>query len=182
MIPSHRLIKKIAIPQNVKIELGEDLLVSGPKGALRKNFAHPATLLKIEGNELVLSPKTSSKKTKRMINTFRAHIKNMILGVTEGFNYKLKICSSHFPMSVAVEGGAVVIKNFFGEKIPRKAKILSGVKVDIKGDIINVDGLDVASVSQTAANIETATRRTGFDRRVFNDGIWMTEKAGKKFK
>jgi large subunit ribosomal protein L6 len=119
-----------------------------------------------------------TKKEKRVIGTFAAHISNLIIGITDGFEYKLKICSGHFPMNVKVESEEVVIKNFLGEKVPRRARISSGVSVDIKGDIISVKATDIDAVSQTAARIEQSTRITNRDRRVFQDGCYITEKAG----
>jgi len=50
----------------------------------------------------------------------------MIRGVTEGYTYKLKICSGHFPMNVSLKGDVLEIKNFIGESVPRKLKIKEG--------------------------------------------------------
>lgn len=179
MIPAHRLTKEVRVPSDVTIELGEEIKISGPKGEVKRKLRHPLVAFKKEADKLIVLPKGRTKNTKKIINTFNSHIKNMIRGVMEGYVYKLKVCSSHFPMTVTVEGNKVVIKNFFGEKVPRIAEILAGVKVQVKGDEIFVEGIDIEVVSQTAANIESATRRTGYDKRVFNDGIWISEKAGK---
>ncbi|MBI2078742.1 MAG: 50S ribosomal protein L6, partial [Euryarchaeota archaeon] len=59
----------------------------------------------------------------------------------------------------------------------RKATILPGVKVDVKGDQVTVTGIDLEKVSQTAANIETATHIRNRDIRVFQDGIYIVQKA-----
>ena len=115
-----------------------------------------------------------------MLYTFKAHINNLIRGIKEGFTYKLKICSSHFPMSVSVEGDEVIIKNFLGERAPRKAKIMEGVKVEISDDIINVYGVDKEKTGQTAVRIEQATRIKKRDKRIFQDGIYLIEKPGRK--
>ncbi len=173
------IIEKVAVPKNVEIGVeGAMVRVKGGKGVCERRFAHPNIMLKMDGNNLIISAKKATKSEKTMINTFKAHIKNMITGASEGFEYRLKICSSHFPMNVSIENKSVVIKNYIGEKTPRIAKILDNVSVNVEGDIIKVSGLDIESVGQTAANIEQATRRTGFDRRVFQDGIYMiaTEK------
>jgi len=82
-------------------------------------------------------------------------------------------------MSVKVDGNQVVIENFLGERYPRRAKILESVNVEIKGQDVIVKGFDKEKVSQTAANIEQATRIKGLDPRVFQDGIYITEKDGK---
>lgn len=51
-----------------------------------------------------------------MLGTIVAHIRNMINGVTKGYEYKLAIVYSHFPMNVKVEGNKIMITNFLGEK------------------------------------------------------------------
>ena len=85
-------------------------------------------------------------------------------------------------MNVAIDKNEIVVKNFLGEKIPRRALILPGVKVRLDKDIITLESSDKEKAGQTAANIESSTRITDKDRRVFMDGIWMIEKAGKELK
>ena len=70
----------------------------------------------------------------------------------------------------------VIIENFIGEKFPRIAKIVGNVKVEVKGDDIIVQGLNLKEVSQTASNIEQATKIKKKDPRVFLDGIYIYEK------
>ena len=103
---------------------------------------------------------------------------NMVKGVTEGFTYTLKALYSHFPMTLAVKGNELVVNNYFGERVPRSAKILNGVEVKIqnKTEVI-VSGIDKEAVGQTAANIERSTTVKKRDRRVFQDGIYLIEKA-----
>ncbi|MEM2816736.1 MAG: 50S ribosomal protein L6, partial [Candidatus Bathyarchaeia archaeon] len=105
-----------------------------------------------------------------------AHINNMIIGVRKGFTYKLKIVFSHFPISVKVQGKTVIIENFTGERNPRRAKIIGDVKVKVAGDDILIQGINIEDVSQTAANIEQATKIRKKDPRVFLDGIYVYER------
>ena len=164
----------VTIPENVDVKIEDhSLIVNGPKGQNEKKFCHPKIHIKVEGKEIRLSSKKNDREEKRILNTFSAHIKNMIVGVVEGYFCKLKICSGHFPMKVVVDGNRVVISNFLGETIPRKSNIIDGVKVKINGDIIDVDGLDIEDTMQTAANIERSTRITNRDRRVFQDGCYI---------
>jgi large subunit ribosomal protein L6 len=100
----------------------------------------------------------------------------MIKGVTKGFTYKLKIVFSHFPISVKVEDKTVRIENFTGERSPRLARILGESKVTVKSEDVVVQGIDLEEVSQTAANIEQATRVKVKDPRVFLDGIYVYER------
>ncbi|RME55504.1 50S ribosomal protein L6 [Candidatus Woesearchaeota archaeon] len=179
MIPEQRLTKTLEIPEGVTVELNESLKVKGPNGEVNKNLNHPTVEIVVEENKVIVKPKKLTKKEKSLINTYVAHIKNMFKGVTEGFTYKLKVCSGHFPMSVSVEGDKLVVKNFLGEKVPRTAKLLPNVKVEVNGDDVVVTGADKEAVGQTAANIEQSTRITNRCKTRFQDGIWITEKAGK---
>ena len=119
------------------------------------------------------------KKQKALTGTFVAHINNMIKGVTEEFEYKMKTVFSHFPIKTSVEGNEFVIQNFLGERAPRKAKILDGVTIEAKGDDITIRGIDKEKVGQTTANIERATIVRNRDIRVFQDGVYRTSKGDK---
>lgn len=70
-----------------------------------------------------------------------------------------------------------MIQNFLGERYPRKAEILETVKVEVKGEIITVTGIDKEKVGQTAANIERATKVKNRDIRVFQDGIYIVKRG-----
>jgi len=76
-------------------------------------------------------------------------------------------------MSIETKGTELWIKNFLGEKKPRKAKIIGKVKIEVKGQDVRVHGADKEAVGQTVANIRTATRIREKDGRVFQDGIFI---------
>jgi|SRR3989344_8023907 len=172
-----KIVEEISLPENVSVELENGLLkFSGPMGSNEKRFNDPKVIIKKDSGKLILTAKQSNRNSKKILKTFRAHINNIIRGLTKNYIYKLKVCSGHFPMSVSVSGNKVVIKNFFAEKIPREAKILKNVDVKINSDIITVFGVDKELVGQTAANIEQACRITNKDRRVFMDGIYIISK------
>jgi len=171
------ILEKINLPEGIEASLDSELKIKGPKGDLKRKF--PCDI-KIEGKEIQLSAKNSTRRGKKLIKTSVAHINNMIKGVLEGWNYKLQICSVHFPMNVKVENNEIIIKNFIGETKPRKAKIIPNVEVKIKGDYVEVFSIDKEAAGQTAANMEAVTKVKKKDRRVFQDGIWIIEKPGEK--
>jgi len=111
-----------------------------------------------------------------MVGTLAAHISNMIVGVTKGYEYKMKVVYSHFPIQLKSASDELVINNFLGERKSRSAKVLDGAKIEIGKDEVMVKGIDKERVGQTMANIEQATRVRGFDIRVFQDGIYLVEK------
>ncbi len=156
------------------------LEVSGERGTLRRLLYHPAVRITVENERIRFVAEQATLREKKRLNAFAAHARNMVRGVTEGFIYRLKICSGHFPMSVAVKGREFEVKNFIGEKVPRRLALKEGVEVAVEGDQVVVTGADKELVGQTAADIEQLTRRPGFDTRVFQDGIFITEKDGKQ--
>jgi len=172
----------IELPEKVEASLNSVLTIKGPKGELKREFIVPGIKLRLENKKIIVSSSKTRRTEKKILYTIKGHIKNMIKGVVEGYTYRLQICSLHFPMTITVDKGKgeVIIKNFIGEAKERKSKILSGVDVSIKGDIITVEGYDKEATGQTAANIETATRIKARDRRIFQDGIYIIEKCGKK--
>ena len=156
--------------------------IKGTKGELNRKFTNPRIEITTDGKIVTIRTKEGIKgrqQDKNYVYTYQAHIKNMIRGVTEGYEAKLKICSGHFPMQVTVQDNMLQIKNFLGEKVPRKSKIQNLVKVIIKGDIIEVTGIDKEAVAQTAASIEQLTRITNRDRRIFQDGCYIIQKPGE---
>ncbi|MBU1245597.1 MAG: 50S ribosomal protein L6 [Nanoarchaeota archaeon] len=167
----------IEVPEGTQVEINKFLVkIIGPQGTLEKNFVHPILKIKKAEEGLVIETKNATKREKRMMNTFAAHLRNMVKGVNESFEYRLKVCSGHFPMTVNLEGDKLIVKNFLGEKVPRKAKVWPNVKVDLKGNEITVSSIDLEAAGQTAANMESSTRITNRDRRVFQDGIYITKK------
>ncbi|MBU0471426.1 MAG: 50S ribosomal protein L6 [Nanoarchaeota archaeon] len=175
--------ERIEIPETCQITFdNKKLFVKGEKGEVSRIMFNPSISIKVEANELIISSNNLSKKIKKIMNTFKAHIKNIIKGVGEGHVYKLRICSGHFPMSVAVKDNLFEVKNFIGEKVPRKVKLIDGVKVKIDGSEVLVESIDKEKAGQMAASIEQLTRRPGFDLRIFQDGIYIIEKDGKFIK
>jgi large subunit ribosomal protein L6 len=175
--------EEVEIPEGVEVTVENNVVkVKGPKGEVERELRYPGVQIFTEDGKVVVFKEFPRKRDIAIARTFKAHIANMIRGVTEGFTYKLKIVYSHFPMTVKVQGDEVVIENFLGEKNPRRAKILPGVTVKVMGSEVIVEGIDKEAVGQTAANIEQATRITKWDRRVFQDGIYIVEKAGKPIK
>lgn len=171
------LIEKIEIPAGIEIEIAGDLITlkKGGNETKRKFFGFKAIT---EGNFIILENKKATKNEKKQMKTTRAHINNAIRGLEKKYIYKLQVCAVHFPMSLTLDKNKkeLVVKNFLGGVKPRIAKILEGVEVKIDKDIITVEGHDKEKTGQTSANIENAVKPRNKDRRVFQDGIYITEK------
>ncbi len=173
------LYQEVEVPEGIEANLdGAKLTIKGPEGENTREFKIGKLNIEKKGNKIVIGNPKATKTDKRLMNTLAAHIKNMIRGVQEKFEYKLKICFSHFPISVETKGSEAIIKNFLGEKIPRKCKIVSGVDVKVDKDIITITSQNKELAGQVAANFEMATKVGNRDRRVFQDGIFITNKCG----
>jgi len=175
------ITRKIEIPEGVEVSVvGERIIVKHGDKKNEREFDLAKLKFEKKGNEIILENKKASKNEKRRINTIASHIRNMIKGVQEKFEYKLKVCFSHFPMTVEVKGNEAIIKNFLGERSPRKVKIPAGAEVKVDKEIITVTSSDKEIAGQAAANFEMITRITDKDRRIFQDGIFITNKCGEE--
>ncbi|MBT4334633.1 50S ribosomal protein L6 [archaeon] len=173
------IIETIEIPENVEVSLdGRIFKAKGEAGEVIKDLISPIVLIDIEKEKITLTVKKASKNEKRLLKTAKKHMINVMAGAKKEFEYKLKICSGHFPMSVTKESNKLTIKNFLGEKVPRHADLLEGAKVEINGSDITITSCNIETAGQTAANIERSTRIVNRDRRRFQDGIYITVKAG----
>jgi large subunit ribosomal protein L6 len=175
------LSQKIEIPEGVEAEIeGNKIVIKGSKGTNEREFNLANLTFEKKKNEIIIGNEKSSKKEKRRMNTIAAHIRNMLKGTQEEFEYKLKVCFSHFPITVEVKGNEASIKNFLGERVPRKVRIPAGAKVNVEKDIITITSPSIETAGQAAANFENVTRIRNRDRRVFQDGIFITSKAGEE--
>ncbi|MBD3164888.1 50S ribosomal protein L6 [Candidatus Woesearchaeota archaeon] len=174
---------EIGIPEKVGARLdNNNIIFKGGKGENSLDLSNPGFNVVIRDKKIMLHSLKNSKREKKIINTYVAHIKNCIKGVREGHRYELKICSSHFPMNVSVNNGQLIIKNFIGEKFPRTLSIKEGVSIKVDGDKITLESVDKSLAGTAASDIEKLTKRPNFDTRIFQDGIYITNKDGKKIK
>ncbi len=170
---------EIRMPQGVTARLdGGTLFVKGKAGEVSRRF-HLGRINMAVGESITLSLEMPRKHEMAEFNTVASEIRSAVQGVEKGFEYRLKIVYAHFPIKVQVKGADVIIENFLGERHPRKARVMGKAKVSVSGDHITVSSVDVEEAGQTAANIERATRIKNYDRRVFQDGIYIVDKAGK---
>lgn len=169
----------IVIPQGINCEMKSGKLhcSKGSEQVVRDIRKHGVQIL-IKEKQITLESPSANKKTIAVIKSLVAHVKNMFEGLENKFVYEMEICNVHFPMTVKLEGNKLIINNFLGEKEKRIAEILPGVSCEIKGTKIILSSSNIEAAGQTAANIEKATNVPKRDRRVFQDGIFITSKCG----
>jgi large subunit ribosomal protein L6 len=173
----------IPVPTGVTLKLtGVRITAKGPLGESTRTFPSEVVGLKMhDGNaELTLKVPPNRKRAQALLHTWESHVHNLVDGVTKGFEAKMKVVAAHFPMKVAAKDSTLIIENFLGEKHPRSAPLVPGVEAVVDGDFVVLSGNDIEQVGQSCANIERATHIRNYDPRVFQDGIYIVERAHVK--
>jgi len=137
MVKVFHLVEKVAIPEGVEVKVNCKVIkVKGPRGELTRDFRHVRNLdMLVEGHKhkhVTLQMWFAARKTVASVRTVAGHVKNMIVGVTKGYEYKMRFVYAHFPINCGISEDKTEIKinNFLGEKLVRVVKMLPGVTVD----------------------------------------------------
>jgi large subunit ribosomal protein L6 len=173
----------VPLPAGVTLTVvGRTLRAKGPLGTVERPFPGDILRLEVKGSTatLTLTVPAGRKRARSLLGTWSAHLANVAGGLTRGVQARLKVVAAHFPMKVQVRGEELVIENFLGEKHPRLSRLLPGTKASVEGEFVTVSGWDLEQVGQSAANIERTTRIRDYDPRVFQDGIYLIERAHLK--
>jgi len=170
--------KTVVLPEGFSAEAdGNQLTVKASGKEAKRQFKANGISLKADGTQVTVIGRPASRRMNALASTISSHISNMAAGLKSAFVYKMTIVYSHFPMNVKVKDNLVEISNFVGEKKTRLAKVMPGVSVEVKGKDVLVRGPDKEAAGQTAANIESAAKVKGKDKRIYQDGIFIVEKA-----
>ena len=192
---------ELEIPDDVTVEIDRfDVTISGPEGDVTRRLWYPDVTVSVgdidveradeesddpdatytETTEgVVIESDVEKAKQTATIGTFASHVRNAFHGVTAGWEYQMEVFYSHFPMQVGVEGKEVVIQNFLGERAPRRTPIRGDTEVSVSGEEVTLSGPNKDDVGQTAADIEQLTRINDKDARVFQDGVYITNKPSR---
>ena len=160
-----RLAKKpIEIPKGVEVKVeGNTVTVKGPKGTLIREL-HPFVRVETEDGKVWVKPnmevrkrKSDERRMKAFQGTFWSHIRNMIIGVTKGYEKKLAVVGIGYRAS---NQGRKLILNL-GYAHPIEFEPPEGINITTERDsrtnwtVITVSGIDKELVGQTAANIRS---------------------------
>jgi large subunit ribosomal protein L6 len=167
----------ISIPAGVTVTSGDGVLtVKGPKGTLTRALVSDV-ILTIENDEVTLVPKPGSDKAKALWGTFAAHLRNMILGVTEGFVKKLEIEG----VGYRAEAQGQKIKLNMGYSHPVELMAPEGVSILVEKGLITVSGYDIEKVGQFAADVRAVREPEPYKGKgIHYQGEYIIRKQGKK--
>ncbi|MCL5099661.1 MAG: 50S ribosomal protein L6 [Candidatus Marsarchaeota archaeon] len=169
-------MEEVAVPEGIEIRIdGDKVITKGALGMNERAFNH--LLLTVESGAKsvkisAIDDKKLAKKANQAAVALANEVRSDISGVTKNFEIVMEAVYAHFPMTLEVKGSELLIKNMFGERMPRPAAIVGSTKIEIKGKDVKVYGTKHDDVSQTAANIRQACKVHGKDTRVFQDGVY----------
>ncbi len=150
-----RIAKKpVELPQGVKIKTeGAKVTVEGPKGSLSFELM-PGIKVETKDKTLLVSIIENTEAASKALNAnhglMNALVKNMIQGVTTGFEKKLEIQGVGY--RAAMDKGKLSMSLGFSH--PVVLELPKGVTVDIeKQTLLTVKGIDKYLVGETAAKI-----------------------------
>lgn len=139
----------IKIPAKVVVATeGDAISVQGPLGLLTRRFS-PTMKIEIKGEEITVIPERQTVNTQALWGTTAAHLRNMILGVTKGYEKKLLIEGVGY--RAAVNGSQLVLNLGFSH--PITLIIPAGLKIMVEKGLVIINGSDKELVGQFAASL-----------------------------
>jgi len=142
----------IEIPQGVTVTATDkEITVKGPKGELKKDLHQLVTVTVADNTATVSVQKEDDKKERSLWGTFASHVKNMVVGVTEGYEKKLEINGVGY--RVAKQGTDLKIEVGFSH--PVIFKMPAGTNAEVDKNVITITGIDKELVGHVAAEIRS---------------------------
>lgn len=172
--------KPIKIPENVQVSVSDSAVtVKGPKGEL-KQMLHPKVRLAVEKGEIRVSVlKPEDRRQRALWGTFWALLRNMVAGVTAGFEKRLEIVGVGYRAQVA--GNKLVLS--IGYSHPVELLIPPGLEAKMEKNVITVTGQDKQAVGEFAAYIRSRRKPEPYKGKgIKYAGEVIRRKAGKVVK
>ena len=167
----------LTIPEGVNVTLENDTItVKGPKGSLDFPISK-SVIVKIEGNTITVET-TDEDDSNVMQGTTNAIIKNMIKGVSEGFEKGLEIIGVGYRFQV--QGNVLTVNA--GYSHPVKMTVPAGLTVEaVSNTEIVVKGINKELVGEFAANIRKVRKPEPYKGKgIRYKGEVVRRKEGKK--
>ena len=142
----------VEVPAGVEIAIKGGLVsAKGKLGTLNFQATDDVEITQDDGKVWV-KPRNDSKKARAMWGTARARIRNMVVGVSEGFKKELEINGVGY--RAAVQGQALSLQLGFSHDVSYPIPEGIAIKCE-KPTSITITGADIQQVGQVAAEIRS---------------------------
>ena len=148
----------VHIPQGVKAQVnGPVVSVEGPRGKLDYKTVR-GIQVKVENSEICVSlPKNFNprdKATKAVFGSTRAHLNNMVIGVTKGWKRSLELSGVGF--QAVVKGSTIVVSAGYSHEVV--VPVPKEVKVAITKNVIDLDSNDRSMLGHLASKLRSVRK------------------------
>ena len=170
----------IDMPKTVKASIADGIItVEGPKGKLTQKIS-PAIKVEFEEGKVVVTRENDEKATRAFHGLMRQLIRNMIVGVSEGYQKNLVIVGVGY--KAELKQNILVLTLGYANDI--EYVIPEGIKVAMDGPTkISVSGIDKQLVGQTAAEIRSLRKPEPYKGKgIKYDTEVVRSKSGKSGK
>lgn len=168
----------VIVPKGTEVKIdGTVLSVKGPKGSLSRDFKGPVTI-HIKDNEITFTPnKVGDRSINALWGTYASHVKNMVIGVNEGYTKKLVLDGVGFKSEVS----GTNLNLALGFSHPVKVAIPTGLTVTADKNNITITGIDKELVGSFTASVRAMKKPEPYKGKGFHyvDEV-IRRKQGKK--
>jgi len=168
----------LTIPQGVTVTVDNNVIsVKGAKGELSLEINNNITV-EVKETEIVVKRANESKEVKSLHGTYNALIKNMLIGVSEGYTKSLEAVGVGYRFNVA--GSKITVSA--GYSNPVEVIVPADLKVEqVNNTEIAISGIDKQKVAEFAANIRKIRKPEPYKGKgIRYKGEYVRRKEGKK--
>jgi large subunit ribosomal protein L6 len=169
----------ITLPQGVTVEISNQTVkVAGSKGTIEREFPRIVDVAVVD-NEVLVTTKKATDHARAMHGTVRAHLANMVKGVSDGWTKQLELIGTGYRSEV--RGDTLVLT--VGYSNPVSMKLPQGLTASVEKNIITFSGVDKEMVSLFADNVRAVRPPEPYNGKgIKYVGEIIRRKAGKAAK
>jgi len=169
----------IAVPSGVKVGVAEgEISVEGPLGKLQQSFPPQVSIAYDDAaKRIVINRDGDSRQSKALHGLYRALVRNMTIGVSQGYEKKLEIVGVGY--LAAIQKNELQLRVGFANEIhlpiPPELKVTCPDQTHIL-----IKGTDKQKVGQFAAEVRAVRKPEPYKGKgIRYDGEQVRRKAGK---
>ncbi len=170
--------RELQIPNGVNVSLNDNVItVKGPKGELSLNVSNLIDI-QISDTSIKTNMKEQSDRANVMQGTTNSLIKNMLVGVSEGFSKSLEAVGVGYRFNV--QGNKIVINAGYSHSV--EIIVPEGIKAELVSNTeITLSGIDKQKVSEFAANVRKVRKPEPYKGKgIRYKDEYVRRKEGKK--
>ncbi len=170
--------RELVIPEGVTVTVDKNTVtVKGPKGELTSKKSDIISVEEVEG-KIITKRQNDTKKAKQLHGTTNALIKNMIIGVKDGYQKGLEAVGVGYKFQV--QGSKITVYASYSN--PVIVEVPTGLKAEqVSNTEITISGIDKQKVAEFAANIRKIREPEPYKGKgIRYKGEYVRRKEGKK--